>query len=79
MTTRKWTNAGDLVTGRSEHNVIYDGSYLLVIGGYGNKASERCAITNGQVACTSQMPELTNYSYYPELYLVPVGYCKEMP
>lgn len=83
LTTRKWTKAGDLVTGRAGHNIIYDGNYLLVIGGYpGNNEpvmSEKCSITNGQVTCTSQPPELTNYSYYPELYLVQTGYCKEMP
>ena len=61
------------------HNVIYDGNYLLVIGGYGNYMSEKCAIDNGQVTCTSQTPELNEYAYYPALYLVPAGYCKEMP
>ena len=79
LSTRKWTQAGDLVTARTGHNVIYDGNYLLVIGGYGNKMSEKCSIENEKVKCTSQMPQLNKYEYYPELQLVPIGYCRELP
>ena len=79
MATRTWSNAGDLVTSRNGHNVIYDGNYLLVVGG--NRGSvtpvmaEKCSITNGQVSCTGQTPQLAAYSYYPELFLVPTGFC----
>ena len=78
LAIRRWMNAGDLVTARAGHNVIYDGSYLLVIGGYADFMSEKCSITNGQVACTSQTPQLNDYAYYPEVHLVPAGYCTEM-
>ena len=79
MTTRTWTKAGNLVTGRRAHNVIYDGTYLLVIGGEGTKMSEKCSIENEQVSCTSQTPQLKDYEFYPELHLVLVGYCKALP
>lgn len=79
--TRKWTKAGDLVTARSGHNVIYDGNYLLVIGGKGNFMSEKCSIEeNGlKVSCTSQTPQLKSYTAYAELHFVIDGYCKVMP
>ena len=80
MWIREWEDAGSLVKARYGHNVIYDGQYLLVIGGRGNKMSEKCSITNdfyGQVACTSQTPQLTDYKSYPELYLVHDDYCRE--
>ena len=78
LTTRQWTKSGDLVSGRRGHNVIYDGNYLLVIGGDGNLMSRKCSIENGQVACISQTPELNKYSGYP-LNCVPDGNWKEMP
>ena len=68
LTTRQWTEAGDLVTPRQGHNVIYDGNYLLVIGGDGNKMSEKCSIENGQVECTSQVPDLFYYRGVPLLF-----------
>ena len=76
MTTRTWTKAGNLVTGRGSHNVIYDGTYLLVIGGEGTKMSEKCSIENGQVTCTSQTPKLTNYNtvqYVPYMARIALG------
>lgn len=81
MATQKWTHAGDLIIGRHGHNVIYDGKYLLVVGGVssGGAKSERCKIENGEVTCSSQEPSLQNYSTYPELLLVPSDFCYEMP
>ena len=83
MTTQKWSRAGNLVTARSGHSVIFDGQFLLVVGGDPGKSeaimTEKCAISNGQWACVSQTPELTKYSDYPELFLIPAGFCKEMP
>ena len=32
--TRKWSNAGSLVTARRGHNPVYDGLNVLVVGGY---------------------------------------------
>ena len=84
MATRMWSKAGDLATARAGHNVIYDGQYLIVVGGFrgGNYEPdfcEKCSITNGRMSCTSQRPLLTDYSLYPELFLVQAGFCKEKP
>ena len=81
--TMTWSKSGDLVNGRRGHNAIYDGSSLIVDGGYAGDdialKTEKCVISNGHVSCSSQNPELKNYSYYPELFLVPIDYCKTLP
>ena len=86
ITSGKWTNAGNLVTARAGHSVIYDGQFLLVVGGRPNSDSdglsemtEKCSISNGKVSCVSQTPQLTGYRSYPELFLVPLGFCKDLP
>ena len=77
MTTQKWTNAGDLVAGRYGHNAIYDGHFLLVVGGKSNKITEKCSVENGQVTCMSKTPQLNNYYAYPEMFSVPADYCED--
>ena len=78
--THVWSKAGDLKMARYAHNVIFDGRHFLVVGGYGTKKTERCTITEErQMSCVEQTPELTDYAYYPELYLVSVDFCKEPP
>jgi len=76
--TRKWSNAGSLMYARSGHNAIYDGQYVLVVGGYETFQTEKCSISNNQITCSSQSPELYYYAYYPEVFLVPEGYCKQL-
>ena len=76
--TRKWTNSGSLVTGRYGHNAIYDGQYVLVVGGTGTDKTEKCTISNKQVTCSSQSPELNDYFKYPEVFLVSESYCKQL-
>ena len=73
--TREWSNVGSLVTGRNAHNAIYDGQYVLVIGGHGTKRTEKCSISNERVTCSSQTPKLINYAVYPEVFLVPENFC----
>ena len=73
--TRKWTNAGSLVTARYAHNAIYDGQYVFVVGGKYTYQTEKCSISEEQVTCSSQSPELINYGFYPELFLVPENFC----
>ena len=75
-TRRVWLKSGELVNGRRGHNAIYDGSSLIVIGGNGRYKTERCELSNGQTTCTAQSPKLRDYAYYPELFLVPVNFCK---
>ena len=78
----EWTKAGDLVAGRYAHNAIFDGSDIIVVGGSvisGSVKTEKCTIAEGKVTCVEQDPALVSYSYYPELFLVEDGYCKEWP
>lgn len=78
IATQKWANVGNLARGRNGHNVIYDGEFLLVIGGdTANKWTEKCSVSNEKVACISQTPELTSYSDYPELFLVKSNFCED--
>ena len=74
-----WTKAGELVTGRIGHNAIYDGSTVLIVGGSGTLKTEKCTISNNQMSCTEQNPQLSDYSYYPELFMVSANYCKSFP
>ena len=48
---------------------------FLVIGGEGNKLTERCQDENGQISCTQQRPGLNYYVYYPELVAVSDDFC----
>ena len=79
----EWTKAGDLIVGRRGHNAIFDGSDFIVVGG--NKSggglvkTEKCTIAEGKVTCVEQNPALVNHYFYPELFLVEDGYCKEWP
>ena len=63
------------MTSRSAHNAIYDGEYVLVVGGDATFETEKCSIKNEQVTCTSQSPELIAYTEYPEVFLVPEDFC----
>ena len=75
--THVWSKAGYLNTSRKGHNVIFDGRHFLVIGGYETKKEERCTIVRDEMTCVEQAPELTDYAYYPELFLVPDDFCKK--
>ena len=72
----QWTKAGELNQARNGHNVIYDGEYLMVIGGDKHRQTEKCSLVDGSVTCTSQNPVLYSYSDYPELFLVSDDFCK---
>ena len=77
--THVWSKAGDLNTSRYGHNVIFDGRHFLVVGGRGTKKTEQCTITHEEVTCVEQAPQLTDYAFYPELFLVPGNICEEQP
>ena len=74
----EWSEAGDLITGRKGHNAIFDGSDIVVVGGYGTCKTQKCTIAENKVTCTEQDPSLVNYAYYPELFLIEEEYCKKM-
>ena len=80
--TYEWSRSGDLLSGRRGHNAIFNGSNIIVVGGYAGSGvslqTEKCTIAEGKVSCVEQDPSLYNYSHYPELFLVEVGYCKEL-
>lgn len=76
--TMKWTKSGNLKTNRSGHGAIFNGDLVLVAGGVGHLKTESCSITSGSVSCIEQKPILKDYSNYPELYLVPHVFCKEV-
>ena len=73
----QWTYAGRLNQSRRGHNIIYDGEYLMVIGGAGDRLTEKCLIEDGSFSCTSQRPKLYKYYAYPELFLVSCIFCKK--
>ena len=77
--TRKWTQAGQLISKRFAHGAIFDGSSIIVIGGRYEQKTETCKISNGQVSCKEQSLSLMNCAFYPELYLVDENYCKTKP
>ena len=72
-----WSRVGDLNRGRRGHNVIFEGNYALVIGGYsGTLPTEKCILSSNGVNCTEQSPSLYNYAFYPELFMVAPDFCK---
>ena len=78
-----WSKVGELKNGRFGHNVIFNGSDALVIGGYKgwqmSVPTEKCKITVNGVDCTEQNPSLQGYEKYPELFLVELDFCKKQP
>ena len=81
-TSYKWFNSGDLLTGRRYHNAIFDGSNIMVVGGYTLSdvllKTEKCTIAGDKVNCVEQDPSIYDYVHYPELFLVEEGYCKKL-
>ena len=75
-----WKKAGELNEGRSGHNVMFDGEFLLVIGGYdygkSKKKTEKCSLQDSDITCIVQSPTLDSYNFYPELFLVTDSFCK---
>ena len=75
------TKAGNLLSARIGHGAIFDGSTILVVGGKAAKGdgpfpTEKCNIVDKVMTCVQQSPELQEFAYYPELFLVPINYCK---
>ena len=60
-TTRQWSKIGNLVTGRMDHGVMFDGTNFLVAGGYdASLKTEKCSLTGSTMTCQQQEPELEN-------------------
>ena len=75
--TNTWSNMGSLKQARQGHNVVYDGSNLVVVGGERLIKTEVCRLLNDEIFCVEQGPELFGYANYPELFLVSDTFCKE--
>ena len=75
---RRWSSAGSLATGRHGSNAIYDGQYVLVVGGFRDMKTEKCSISSGRVTCATQLPELYDYFKNPEVFPASFGFCKQL-
>ena len=72
----QWTKAGYLNRGRDRCTAIYDGEYLMIIGGgVGFVPTEKCSIKSTSVSCVSQNPELYQYQG-PEAFLIAESFCE---
>ena len=79
--TLTWSKAGNLNSGRCRSNAVFDGSVILVVGGYDTNdrdtlPTEKCEISGAELTCTAQSPVLEAYRNYPELFLVPSDFCQ---
>ena len=77
-----WSLVGHMVRGRQGHNVIYDGTAFIVVGGPGwddTWATERCLFTDdADIDCETLGTEtLYNYAFYPEMMVVNSAACEE--
>ena len=75
-----WSSVGEMLTARRGHNVIFDGSSFIIVGGYnGTFKSETCTMQNGAISCEEQALTLTDHTHYPEVFLVSPSFCKQIP
>ena len=67
---------GSLIANRNGQNgmgvTFIQGHFLVVGGGQGGVAfkTEKCKENGDTMTCVQQAPELLDYSYYPELFVV---------
>ena len=47
-------------------------------GGKRKKKTDSCSVQNGIVNCIEQAPELYDYAYYPEMFLVDDEFCEDI-
>ena len=80
--TSKWSKVGVLEYGRHGHGAIFDGEKFLIIGGEKNDGgpikNEVCTLKELTMTCVEQATALDQYSYYPELFLVPEMFGKDV-
>ena len=76
-----WSKAGELLTGRRSHNIIYNGKFLFIIGGFAGQENvdlkiEKCDFYDDRILCAEQSLSLYEYYNYPELFLISAGFCR---
>ena len=69
-----WSNVGQINTSRHGHRVMFVGNTFMVVGGGGTVGNEACVLANEQFTCTELSSSLTDYAWYPVLYLVDENY-----
>ena len=72
----EWSLIGNLNSPRAGHSAIINGDNVFIVGGYPNDLpTEIWSVKENELYLHLTEPELTNYSYYPELLLVDPDYC----
>ena len=67
-----WAKLGDLKVARRGHGVIQFDKEFIVVGGWDdNVPTESCKLNGQTMTCTTREPNLSYFSWYPELMLVP--------
>ena len=73
-----WTKLGNLNVARERHGVIQIDDKFIVIGGWtddgGDVPTESCQLNEQTMKCATRKPQLSKFSLYPELILVPTIY-----
>ena len=66
--TWKWSDCGEMTSGRRSHSVILVEGRFMLIGGVQEKKNEACLLKNDEFSCTQFT---SSFDYYkPVLYLV---------
>ena len=71
-----WKKLGNLKVARDGHSVIQVDNEFIVVGGLdivqGNQEpTESCKLNGLSMACTIREPQLSKFTLYPELMLIP--------
>ena len=66
---------GDLKVARLAHGVIQVDNEFIVVGGRRDggedEPTESCKLNGQSITCTIREPQLSEFTYYPELMLMP--------
>ena len=60
---------------RRGHGVVHNGQDFVIVGGAGRLPIEVCTLSGVTIDCEEREAVLTNYMYYPELFLVTDEFC----
>ena len=70
-----WTKLGNLKVPRDGHGVIQVDNEFIVVGGSqiidADEPTESCKLNGESMTCTIREPQLSYFSHYPELMLIP--------
>ena len=70
-----WTKLGSLKVARTGHGVIQVDNEFIVVGGWRDgkedEPTESCKLFGQSMTCTTREPQLSKFTRYPELMLIP--------